>query len=49
MSLHREISFENEICDSLAAGGWLRVYDIITPYVDVKNDARLGGRLDADV
>ncbi|MDP1705008.1 MAG: type I restriction endonuclease, partial [Sulfurimicrobium sp.] len=23
MSLHKEISFENEICDSLAANGWL--------------------------
>ena len=23
MSLHKEISFEDEVCDSLAASGWL--------------------------
>jgi hypothetical protein len=32
----------------IAAGGWLRSYDLDSPYVAVKTDARAGGRVDAD-
>ena len=32
----------------LAAGAWLRSYDLDGPYVAVKSDARAGGRVDAD-
>jgi hypothetical protein len=32
----------------IAAGGWLRSYDLDGPYVAVKSDARAGGRVDAD-
>ncbi len=32
----------------ISAGGWLRVYDVIAPYATVKDDARTGGRVDAD-
>jgi hypothetical protein len=32
----------------MAAGGWLRLYDLQGPYTTIENDARAGGRVDAD-
>ena len=32
MNLHKEISFENEICDTLAAQGWLYATDDAKQY-----------------
>lgn len=43
MSLHKEISFENEICDTLAAHGWLYVTD------DAKHYDRARALFPADV
>jgi hypothetical protein len=33
----------------VAAGGYVRVYDVTTPYLETTNDARAGGRVDAEL
>jgi hypothetical protein len=44
-----ELRFRMPKKASLAVGGYLRVYDVTTPYAKVESDARAGGRADAEL
>jgi len=36
MSLHKEINFESDICEHLAAHGWLYAVSAVTSKIDVR-------------